>query len=227
MKVCNLFVSSLVLSVAGVAGASTVPVTVNNYSFEASGSTTNNVTQWETMQGATGYALVYAPLSSTFPITGIPDGVNVLALYRPDYGVAQETSATLTSGASYTLTMALGARNDDINETTSIQIRAGGTDYATSTLLAETTVNAATIAKGSFADYSVTFDSSSPGYAALLSANAGQNLRVAVITTANSQGAETDVDNVRFTQTEVPEPASLGMLAVGGLLMLRRRRDAK
>lgn len=47
---------------------------------------------------------------------------------------------------------------------------------------------------------------------------------VGVITNLNGIGNTQDWDD--FTVTAIPEPASLGLLALGGLLIASRRRDA-
>jgi hypothetical protein len=54
-----------------------------------------------------------------------------------------------------------------------------------------------------------------------------------VIDISNAQGCTqliadiVDLDDVRFNRCEfIPEPASLGLLAMGGLAILRRRRLA-
>ncbi len=157
------------------------------------------------------------------PGPGVPDGRNVAYVFQNNCAMWQQTSATLTAGLSYTLTAALGDRPDDANSDTPVQILAG-TDLATATLLAETVVGGVTIPNNTFQDYSVTFGPDSANYASLIAAHAGEPLIIAFRAASATLG-ETDIDNVRFDA--VPEPASLGLLGLGGGLMLRRRGRAR
>ncbi len=85
---------------------------------------------------------------------------------------------------------------------------------AAGTVLAGITGAAGDITEDSFELKTVTFDSTGVD-AGLL----GQNLQIRLYITA---GGEVDFDNVILT----PEPATMTLLALGGLGLIRRRRRA-
>lgn len=73
---------------------------------------------------------------------------------------------------------------------------------------------------GDFETISRTYD------AASLAGVVGQDVTIVVgVTDDNTAGNRIIFDNVAITPTPIPEPTSLALLGLGGLLMARRRRD--
>ncbi len=140
------------------------------------------------------------------PGPGVPDGRNIAYVFQNNCAMWQQTSAALTLNLTYTLTAALGDRPDDANSDTPIQILAGA-DLSTATLLAEFVVGGVTIPNNTFQDYSVSFGPSSPNYASLVAAHAGEPLIIAFRANSATLG-ETDIDNVRFSDSAIAGPAT-------------------
>jgi len=158
-----------------------------------------------------------------------PEGLNV-GWAEPgsdgDGGFAQvltDPSATLAD-TTYVLTVEVGNAIGYDWPGYAVQLLAGGTPHTPGdgsnytgpvtggTLLAEDN-NTLTIAAGTFETSTVTY-AYNPAHSALL----GEPLQIRLL--AGVGNGEVDFDNVQLT----PEPATLSMLALGGLALLRRRR---
>lgn len=129
---------------------------------------------------------------------------------------------TIQGGASYTVTVGVGRELAyQYAGTVEIDLLANGT------VAASQLVNASALAQGTFQDFSATLASN-------LSSNfAGQQLSVRFVGTYTDTGMpggknEVALDNVRLTTTAVtPEPASLGLLGLGAIALLRKRRTSR
>lgn len=133
-------------------------------------------------------------------------------------GIQQTLTAVLQEGFSYDLTVALGARKGAQTSTASLDMRI----LAGSTVIAQQVVGSTTY--DSFADFTLSYV-----YTSADSDLIGQNLTIQLLEDDVLQSGELDIDNVRFTATAVPEPATaglvLGSLALGLCAGSRRRRS--
>jgi PEP-CTERM motif len=215
LKSTSLFMLLFLLAlgcVAAPAWADVVPV--SNPSFEITNPLTTPcgtgcafnvgpIPDWM-MTGAGGS---FQPNSAIFNLP-LPDG-SIIA-YSNGGTISQTLSTSLAANTTYVLSVDVGFRlNGAVDATTySLALYAGGM------LLNSFSSSNDIIPIGTFADETVTFTSGA-------SVTPGQKLSIVL----TSGGQQADFDNVRLTESAVPEPASLSLLAIGcGLMFFVFRR---
>ena len=147
-----------------------------------------------------------------------PEGLNVAWMEAGDDGgasveggIAQVLNDTLTTGMTYTLTVEVGnSYYYDWGQGYKVHL------LAAFTLLAEDD-NSKAPPTDTFETSTVTY-TYNPAQSALL----GMPLEIRLL--AKPGNGELDVDNVRLDA--VPEPATMGLLGMGALGLIRRRRRA-
>lgn len=207
---------------AALAGVSVMPsaiAQVINPSFEdpfIAGNFVNLATipGWSLNTG--GEAGVWVLPASLLFNTNAPDGRQIFFSNGPS--LAQQISNTLTEG-THTFFAQAGRRGDGFAGSFAMRMYAGGTvangAVTGGTLLGTTNFDHTTIATNSFTPISVSYT------AAAGDPLLGQLLSVQFVRTS---GVQVNFDAVTYNDQVVPEPATLGLLALGGLLMQRRRK---
>ena len=230
----------LVLALAAVGflsgpSAEASVITVPNFSFEEddvadSGSLNAAPSGWtRDRSGAGAYSAVWDPHDGVFAgTTGdntqgvLPHGGQVLHLILLGDEEDENAFVSVISGEAlafavvdmnYTLTVAAGDRLGDAAEPDEYEIAILLDDV----VAASTILDGTTIANGGFQDMEVSYTTSA--------ADAGKEIKIQ-LTHRDTDNVFSDFgvfDNVRFEA--IPEPSTVGLMALGGALMLVRRRD--
>jgi len=217
LKFTSLFVVLFIVVLGSVAAPARADITVMNPSFELTSTAlplafpcgtgcsfnVGPIPDW-TITGQSGS---FQPNSTYFNLP-LPDG-NIVA-FSNGGTISQTLAASLTANTTYVLSVDAGRRLDELagNNTYSIAL------YAGTTLLNSFSDTIFAIPIGTFADETLTFTSGATIAPGALSI---------VLTSAGSQ---TNFDDVRLTESAVPEPSSLSLLAgaLGVMFFVFRRR---
>ena len=143
----------------------------------------------------------------TIPGTG--DGTQVA--YMNGSSPMYQSVGTIAAASVYELTVAIGQRLETAWSNLTVELRATNQN---GTVLASDVFDAADAPDGTFSDVSISFNSAD------FSGEVSNDL----VITFRSVGVQALYDNVRLTETLIPEPSSLALLGLGGLLVARRRR---
>lgn len=245
----GVVIAGIVLAVGGLSQGAIISVVNGNFE---SGSGTNPAAEvgWSndaTINGGTSTTILsgWTAVSATYRFisrwnpsdsnyAGASDGVGApdpVLMSGPQVagmqwgagvGTANQTITTtaavcaIEAGKDYTLTVAIGSSmgtNMGLVQNVQISILANGATVSTTGLVAPPST------LGTWADYTTTLSSATIASSGL----AGQNLTIQLLGRVNNaEKRHVDFDNVRLTAT--PEPATMGVLALGGLGVLFRRR---
>ena len=216
----------LLLALAAASPAQATDIAVSNFNFEANarpdGSAgTGQLSNWAIVGGAN--VGTYNPSTAFYNTPQITDPANsgvIGSMNGPNLAYIFEAGATITNttghaivlGETYQLTVAVGQRSNAQSFSPVMLSLLDG-----NSLLASTTVSTPPAAN-SVGDVSL-------GYTA--QAGDSGNLRIQLKLVSGLYG---DFDNVRLTASAVPEPASLGLMALGlgglaGMSGMRRQRS--
>lgn len=203
------------------------PITIVNPSFEdpiqADGVFTNKIaTGWAVDAGGTNAWGVKNPVATEItgaagnnlldPVGG--EGINYL--YLNSGQTSQVLAATLQNNTQYDLTVAVARRLEtsrlDVNDYY-IRLLAGNTVIA-ELVNGDTTL----LTAGVFTDQTISYTSSANDPLA------GQALKIVLGRVGAHVSTRLGMDKVRLNATEIPEPATLSLLGLGLLGILRRKK---
>ncbi len=202
-------------------------LTVNNFSFEQDVAGVGNVvttipTGWAAYNeagssdigsqnaGGTDYT-VNNPLAATADA----NQYLYINMFNPSVtgGIFQDIGL-LQPNTDYTLTVAIGSRNDRINSSGIISLL-NGTDN-TGSLLA--TGGGLPVTQNTWEDYSINFTTGN---------TVSGDLTIGLSVLGNGTTIQADFDNVRLTASPVPEPGTCALVAAGfGLMVVGLRRKS-
>jgi len=207
-----------VLSTSVFAG--TLPIVNPGFEDEAhtDGDYSFTVPGWELLNPADGEMGTWNPDADGAVFYGYggnaPDGLNVAftsddGILGLESGIKQVLADTLVADVQYTLTVSVGnSYYYAWGEGYKVQLLAGG-------ILLNEDDNSVAIANDTFEVSTVTWDSTGTALGLI-----GLPLEIRLIAKAGND--EVDFDNVQLTA--VPEPATMALLGLGGLLLYRKKK---
>jgi hypothetical protein len=211
-----------ILLSGGTIFGGTVPITIQNYSFESPTCGTppagclSGTTDWVEVGGANAYAPVLPPGSSP-AWDSLPNGTQVATIN--DGSMSQVLAATATANTTYTLSVWVSERwNSGLSFQPTIELLAGSTPIITMNLSNPGGALPTTNADGTYNWVDWTMSFTTPNSAAYL----GLPLEIFL----SSPGPQADFDDISLDQT-VPEPTVLTLVGAGLLGLVARRRFAR
>ncbi len=201
----------------GLAAATTMisqaAISITNHSFEddvlADGAAATTGTTGWVNNGSGHFNPQDAQIFGTTGSGLIPGGDGSQVAFI-NFGPFYQNIGTIEANSIYELTVAIGARRDLSWANLTVALRASS---ETGTVLASQVYVHADAPVGSFTDVSFSFDSND------FAGEVGNDLFVTF-----SAAPQPLIDNVRVTETLVPEPSTTALLGLGGLALILRRR---
>lgn len=136
---------------------------------------------------------------------------NAWGVIHSQGGVSADTGQVIADNTTYTLSFDQINRNDVAVEGLTVELFRVD--------------NGATLASGAFAAPAGDSAPQSIGFTTSGGGEVGQNIGIRFIdTTNNANPPQAGVDNIVLDATLIPEPTSLSLLGLGGLLIAHRRR---
>jgi hypothetical protein len=207
--------------------------TQNNLTYAPSGALTNYL-NWTSNAGTSqiGSAQIYAANANGYPTgTTATNGSHTEAYIANPSGAynfistpilnASDSAVNLVAGATYTLSLDVGARSGTTMNTLGIDLLAGSTVLDPSVTIGSNSytdeVTASQLTGGQFTNFSFTIPAS-----ALVGDSGALSIQ---LTNVNSNGQQVNISNIEVAET-VPEPGTWAMLlgGLGALLFLQRIR---
>ncbi|MFK7790381.1 MAG: PEP-CTERM sorting domain-containing protein [Phycisphaeraceae bacterium] len=211
--------------------AAAAPITVDNFSFETPDVTNDQQQGLPSGWTATGTNNINAAMRvrDTGPLASlpVPEGnqwgqlqyTNGTIGTGNNIVLSQDTGEVIQEGFTYTLTVAIGEQNNQFTGENIARIFLSGSagGLASPFAIEDDIDPGATSTTSVWADFTTSFTATA--------AQAGQTLVIGLGsgTNFNSGTSNVGIDNVRLDAV-VPEPGSLALLGLGGLLIARRRR---
>jgi len=223
-KILTALLVLTALTMAGLARADSIPVA--NYSFENPGTTDHTpvIPDWSSDNPPTEGVLLNGS-HGNFMANCDGSQCAYVPLWSNGW-IWQDLPNTFVAGDTYTLTVALGARSDEVVDSLSnvnIELRLfyrPSESPGSAPAVATTSVNWTSLSNSAFTDFSATA-TVNPGDACV-----GKTMGILIQALPTDYSSDISVDNVRLTVVPEPSSIALTLFAVVGLLAYawRKRR---